>query len=113
MLRVTTNSTDTTASTTSEETKEDAPKSEPEDQAAKEDVPEDSAAPLIDPVHIETDPVNDEIADETEVPEPHRKVITVHVVPHSHMDTGWERTYDEYYDIYVKRIFHSVVKKLT
>ena len=38
--------------------------------------------------------------------------VQVHFVPHSHMDAGWLKTYDGYYDFKVKRIFNSVFKKL-
>ena len=38
--------------------------------------------------------------------------IKVHIVSHSHMDAGWQKTYDEYYDQYVKRILTSVTQKL-
>ena len=38
--------------------------------------------------------------------------IKVHFVPHSHMDAGWLRTYDEYYFEEVRHIFDSVIEKL-
>ena len=38
--------------------------------------------------------------------------IKVHFVPHSHMDAGWLRTYDEYYLDEVRPIFDSVIEKL-
>ena len=38
--------------------------------------------------------------------------IKVHFVPHSHMDAGWLRTYDEYYLEKVRPIFDSVIEKL-
>ena len=38
--------------------------------------------------------------------------VQVHFVPHSHMDAGWLKTYDEYYDEKVSRIFDSVFAKL-
>ena len=36
----------------------------------------------------------------------------VHFVPHSHMDAGWLKTYQQYYDQEVKVIFDSVFPKL-
>ena len=38
--------------------------------------------------------------------------VTVHFVPHSHMDAGWLKTYDRYYNDEVKIIFRSVFNKL-
>ena len=38
--------------------------------------------------------------------------IKVHFVPHSHMDAGWLKTYDDYYKHEVKRLFKSVFDQL-
>ena len=38
--------------------------------------------------------------------------IKVHFVPHSHMDAGWLKTYDEYYEGEVSKIFKSVFREL-
>lgn len=38
--------------------------------------------------------------------------LDVFIVPHSHMDAGWLKTIDEYYDLGVKRIFDSVFDQL-
>lgn len=40
------------------------------------------------------------------------KTIEVHFVSHSHMDAGWLKTFDEYYENEVKRIFNSVFEQL-
>ena len=34
--------------------------------------------------------------------------LEIHVIPHSHMDPGWLKTYDEYYNLQVKKIFDNV-----
>ena len=36
----------------------------------------------------------------------------MHFVPHSHMDAGWLKTYDRYFNDEVKIIFSSVFKRL-
>ena len=36
--------------------------------------------------------------------------VKVHFVPHSHMDAGWLKTYDQYYDTQVHKILTSVFK---
>ena len=41
------------------------------------------------------------------------KVVEVHFVPHSHMDAGWLKTYDEYFHKNVKKIFSSVIEQLS
>ena len=38
--------------------------------------------------------------------------LDVFIVPHSHMDAGWLKTIDQYYDLGVKRIFDSVIEQL-
>lgn len=38
--------------------------------------------------------------------------LTVYVVPHSHDDTGWQRTVDQYYEEEVRYIYDSVVAAL-
>ena len=39
-------------------------------------------------------------------------LVTVHFVPHSHMDAGWLKTYDNYFSAEVKVIFKSVFAQL-
>lgn len=39
-------------------------------------------------------------------------MLNVHIVCHTHLDTGWVETYDEYYHRYVKTIYDSVVSTL-
>ena len=34
--------------------------------------------------------------------------LDVFIVPHSHMDAGWLKTIDEYYELGVQRIFDSM-----
>lgn len=38
--------------------------------------------------------------------------LTVFVLPHSHDDTGWQRTVDEYYEEEVRYIYDTVVAAL-
>ena len=38
--------------------------------------------------------------------------LDIFIVPHSHMDAGWLKTIDQYYDLGVKRIFDSVIEQL-
>ena len=38
--------------------------------------------------------------------------VQVHFVPHSHMDAGWLKTYDDYYEENVRLIFKSVFDQL-
>ncbi|GJQ83732.1 hypothetical protein Trydic_g20608 [Trypoxylus dichotomus] len=38
--------------------------------------------------------------------------INVHIVPHSHDDVGWVKTFDQYYDEDVRSIINSVVQAL-
>ncbi|RWS28463.1 lysosomal alpha-mannosidase-like protein [Leptotrombidium deliense] len=38
--------------------------------------------------------------------------LNVHIVCHTHLDTGWVETYDDYYFRYVRDIIDSVVKNL-
>ena len=40
-------------------------------------------------------------------------VLTVHLVPHSHDDVGWQVTVDEYYDPTVRNIISTVVHQLS
>ena len=40
------------------------------------------------------------------------QTLTVHLVPHSHDDVGWQITVDEYYDREVRNIITSVVEQL-
>lgn len=40
------------------------------------------------------------------------KKLIVHIIPHSHDDTGWIKTFDEYYNEDVSKIISSVVKNL-
>jgi alpha-mannosidase len=40
-------------------------------------------------------------------------VLTVHLVPHSHDDVGWQITVDEYYDREVRNIITTVVQALS
>ena len=39
--------------------------------------------------------------------------LDIHVIPHSHMDPGWLKTYDEYYNQQVSQIFSNVYTQLT
>ena len=39
--------------------------------------------------------------------------LDIHVIPHSHMDPGWIKTYDEYYTQQVSKIFSNVYNQLT
>eukprot|EP00924_Labyrinthula_sp_SR-Ha-C_P002288 augustus_masked-scaffold_19-processed-gene-6.9-mRNA-1 protein AED:0.53 eAED:0.57 QI:0/-1/0/1/-1/1/1/0/1010 len=41
------------------------------------------------------------------------KRVNVHLVQHSHDDTGWLYTTDEYFDLYVNKILSSVTKSLS
>ena len=38
--------------------------------------------------------------------------LEIHIIPHSHMDPGWLKTYDEYYNLQVKKIFDNVFEQL-
>ena len=38
--------------------------------------------------------------------------VNVHFVTHSHMDSGWLKSYDQYYEDAVKQIFDSVFQEL-
>ena len=38
--------------------------------------------------------------------------LDIHVIPHSHMDPGWLKTYDEYYNQQVRKIFDNVFEQL-
>ena len=37
--------------------------------------------------------------------EPDTSTVTVHFVPHSHLDAGWLKTYDDYYKESVRLIY--------
>ena len=39
-------------------------------------------------------------------------MIKVHWVPHSHLDAGWLRSYDYYYQYKVKDVFNSAITSL-
>ncbi|XP_046916123.2 LOW QUALITY PROTEIN: lysosomal alpha-mannosidase-like [Dermatophagoides farinae] len=39
-------------------------------------------------------------------------VLNVHVVCHTHMDTGWVHTFDQYYHRYIPIIYNSVIESL-
>ena len=39
--------------------------------------------------------------------------IKVHFVPHSHMDAGWLKTFDFYYNHKVKKILSNIVEQLS
>ena len=39
-------------------------------------------------------------------------LVTVHFVPHSHMDAGWLLSFDKYYDQQVHTIFEQVFAAL-
>ena len=39
--------------------------------------------------------------------------VKVHFVPHSHLDAGWLKTYDEYFEKEVWQIFSKVIRKLS
>ena len=41
------------------------------------------------------------------------EVINVHFVAHSHMDAGWLKTYDDYFEQEVQHILRSVFQKLS
>ena len=43
----------------------------------------------------------------------HESKVKVHFVAHSHMDTGWLRTFDDYYTDKASEILQNVVQKLT
>jgi len=38
------------------------------------------------------------------------KHLTVHMVPHSHDDVGWQKTYDEYFTGMEQKIAHARVE---
>lgn len=38
--------------------------------------------------------------------------LNIHVIPHSHMDPGWLKTYEEYYNKQVKKIFSNVYNQM-
>lgn len=40
-------------------------------------------------------------------------VLNVHIICHTHLDTGWVETFDQYYYGYVETILNSVVKSLS
>jgi len=42
----------------------------------------------------------------------HFTAFNLHIVPHSHLDAGWLRTIDEYYDIGVSKLFPKVIHAL-
>jgi hypothetical protein len=39
--------------------------------------------------------------------------VTLHILPHTHLDAGWKYPFDEYYNMYVKDILNSVTDSLT
>eukprot|EP00041_Stephanoeca_diplocostata_P031583 m.986401 g.986401 ORF g.986401 m.986401 type:complete len:1079 (-) comp23989_c0_seq3:41-3277(-) len=41
-----------------------------------------------------------------------KKGMTIHIIPHSHMDTGWLKTVDDYYSQNVQYIYSNVVISL-
>jgi hypothetical protein len=41
-----------------------------------------------------------------------RPVYNVHVIAHSHMDAGWQRTLDDYYNVYIVTILDHVTEAL-
>ena len=42
----------------------------------------------------------------------HFSAFNLHIVPHSHLDAGWLKTIDEYYDLGVSKIFPRVIEAL-
>ena len=40
------------------------------------------------------------------------KKLSIHMIPHSHDDVGWEVTVDDYYNIFTRDIITNVVKSL-
>ncbi|KAL7675394.1 hypothetical protein ACOME3_001655 [Neoechinorhynchus agilis] len=47
------------------------------------------------------------------IPSSRKTKLKVHIVPHSHLDTTWIRTFDEYYNGYVRQILDNVIRLLS
>jgi alpha-mannosidase len=78
---------------------------------------EPSPSPALTPPSVgfpDQTPPSQNLTNETSPSKPVKKVMTVHVVPHSHDDVGWLKTVDQYFDGSAKNVqFTNVNIELT